>query len=124
MNAKSLPIITTGRTRCSFTLKQPGCSRGLGRAVGGPAMPKRGEGGFTLAELLVSVFVLGIIVFMLTQLMTSATAITRIGHKYIDTDTQARAVFDRMALDFAQMVKRTDMREIVGSKDMREFHFK
>jgi len=64
---------------------------------------------FTLAELLVSVFVLVIIVFLVAQLMTSATAITRTGHKYIDTDTQARAVFDRMALDFAQMVKRTDV---------------
>ena len=65
--------------------------------------------GFTLAELLVSVFVLAIIIFMVAQLMTSATAITRTGHKQIDTDTQARAVFDRMALDFAQMVKRTDV---------------
>jgi hypothetical protein len=64
---------------------------------------------FTLVELLVSVFVLVIIVFLVAQLMTSATAITRTGHKYIDTDTQARAVFDRMALDFAQMVKRTDV---------------
>src|SRR4029450_2702442 len=69
----------------------------------------RARGGFTLAELLVSIFVLVIILFMVTQLMTSATAITRIGHKHIDTDTQARVVFDRMALDFAQMLKRTDV---------------
>jgi hypothetical protein len=66
-------------------------------------------GGFTLAELLVSVFVLVIIVFMATQLMTSATAVARTGNKHISTDTQARAVFDRMALDFAQMLKRTDV---------------
>ena len=46
---------------------------------------------------------------MFAQLMTSATAINRDGHKRIDTDTQARVVFDRMALDFAQMVKRTDL---------------
>ena len=65
--------------------------------------------GFTLAELLVSVFVLVIVLFMVSQLMTSATAVTRTGHKHIDTDTQARVVFDRMALDFAQMVKRTDV---------------
>src|SRR5437764_9545455 len=70
---------------------------------------KPGCEAFTLAELLVSVFVLGIIVFMVAQLMTSATAITRTGHKYINTDTQARAVFDRMALDFAQMLKRSDV---------------
>jgi hypothetical protein len=41
--------------------------------------------------------------------MTNATAVTRTGNKHIDTDTQARTVFDRMALDFAQMVKRTDV---------------
>src|SRR6266542_5522629 len=65
--------------------------------------------GFTLAELLVSVFVLAIIILMVAQLMTSATAITRTGHKRVSTDTQARTVFDRMAVDFAQMLKRTDV---------------
>jgi prepilin-type N-terminal cleavage/methylation domain-containing protein len=78
--------------RRGFTLKQRGRSRG-----------------FTLVELLVSVFVVTIIILMVTQLMTSATAITRTGNKHIDTDTQARTVFDRMALDFAQMLKRTDV---------------
>ena len=79
-------------TRGGFTLKQRGRSRG-----------------FTLAELLVSMAVLIIITLMLTQLMTNATAITRTAHKHVDTDTQARVVFDRMALDFAQMLKRTDV---------------
>jgi hypothetical protein len=65
--------------------------------------------GFTLAELLVSVFVLVIIILMVAQLMTSATAITRSGNKHIDNDTQARVVLDRIALDFAQMFKRTDV---------------
>ena len=70
---------------------------------------RRKAGGFTLAELLVSVFVLVLILFIVAQLMTSATAITRTGNKHVDTDTQARVVFDRMALDFAQMLKRTDV---------------
>jgi len=65
--------------------------------------------GFTLVELLVSVFVLVIIIFMFTQLMTTARAFTRTATKHIDTDTQARVVFDRMALDFARMLKRTDV---------------
>jgi prepilin-type N-terminal cleavage/methylation domain-containing protein len=73
------------------------------------AVLRRTRDGFTLAELLVSVFVLAIIIFLVAQVMTSATAITRTGHKHIDTDTQARVVFDRMALDFAQMVNRTDV---------------
>jgi len=71
---------------------------------------------FTLAELLVSVFVLVIITLIVAQLMTSATAVTRTGHKQIETDTQARVVFDRMALDFAQMLKRIDVDYYVKQK--------
>src|SRR5438874_229780 len=67
------------------------------------------RGGFTLVELLVSMVVLVIIIFMVSQLMSSTAAVTRTGNKHIDTDTQARVVFDRMALDFAQMLKRTDI---------------
>ena len=66
-------------------------------------------GAFTLMELLVSVVVLVMIIFVVAQLTNSATAVTRTGNKHIDTDTQARVVFDRMALDFAQMLKRTDI---------------
>ena len=67
------------------------------------------RGGFTLIELLVSVSVLTIIIFMFAQVMTTATAVSRTGNKHIDADTQARVVFDRMALDLAQMLKRTDV---------------
>src|SRR5215211_4781136 len=77
---------------------------------------RRKSAGFTLAELLVSMGVLVIITLMLTQLMTNATAITRTAHKHIDTDTQARVVFDRMALDFAQMIKRTDVNYYVKQR--------
>ena len=92
MSGKPFAVVAATRTRGGFTLRQRGCASG-----------------FTLAELLVSVFVLTIIIFMVAQLMTSATAVTRTGNKHIDTDTQARAVFDRMAVDFAQMLKRTDI---------------
>jgi len=77
--------------------------------VCGPVRRSLGEGGFTLVELLVSIVVLVIIVFMVAQLMTSATALTRPGNKHISTDTQARAVLDRIGLDLAQMLKRTDV---------------
>jgi type II secretory pathway pseudopilin PulG len=73
------------------------------------ARVRRKRDAFTLAELLVSVFVLLIIVLMVAQLLTSATAITRPASKNMNTDTQARVVLDRMALDFAQMLKRTDV---------------
>src|SRR5205809_7269679 len=72
------------------------------------ATPRTQDGGFTLAELLVSIFVLAIIIFVVEQLTINATAVTRTGNRHISTDTQARTVFDRMALDFAQMVKRMD----------------
>jgi hypothetical protein len=70
---------------------------------------RRTSAAFTLAELLVAIVVVVIIVLMGTQLLTSSTSITRTAHKYINTDTQARVVFDRMALDFAQMLQRTDI---------------
>jgi type II secretory pathway pseudopilin PulG len=69
----------------------------------------RGEGGFTLAELLVSVGVLALVVLLVTQLLNSAATITTLGHKQMDADSQARQLLDRMAVDFAQMVKRNDV---------------
>src|SRR6266571_3761143 len=70
---------------------------------------RRTRGGFTLTELLVSVLVVTIIILMVAQLMNSATAVTRTGNKHIDTDTQARTVFDRMAMDFGRILKRSDI---------------
>src|SRR5437879_1634587 len=65
--------------------------------------------GFTLAELLVSVGVLVLLVLLATQLLNSAATVTILGHKQMDADSQARQLLDRMAIDFAQMVKRPDV---------------
>jgi hypothetical protein len=62
-----------------------------------------------LAELLVSVGVLVLLVFLATQLINSATTVAILGNKRMDADSEARQVLDRMAIDFAQMVKRTDV---------------
>jgi len=62
-----------------------------------------------LAELLVSIGVLVLLVLLATQLLNSAANITTLGHKQMDADSQARQVLDRMAIDFAQMVKRSDV---------------
>src|SRR5438094_1845426 len=70
---------------------------------------RRNSGAFTLVELLISVGVLALLILLVSQLMNSATAVTRTGSKHIDTDAHARAVLDRMALDFAKMLKRTDI---------------
>src|ERR1044072_11073 len=64
---------------------------------------------FTLAELLISVGVLVLLVLLATQLLNSAANITTLGHKQMDADSQARQILDRMAIDFAQMVKRSDV---------------
>lgn len=64
---------------------------------------------FTLAELLVSVGVLVLLVLLATQLLNSAANITTLGHKQMDADSQARQLLDRMAIDFAQMMKRSDV---------------
>jgi hypothetical protein len=66
-------------------------------------------GGFTLAELVVTVGVLVLLVLLFTQLFNSAATITTLGHKQMDADAQARQLLDRMAIDFAQLVKRIDL---------------
>jgi hypothetical protein len=53
--------------------------------------------------------VLVLLVLLFTQLLNSAASITTLGHKVIDTDSQARQLLDRMSLDFAQLVKRSDV---------------
>jgi hypothetical protein len=70
---------------------------------------RRNSGAFTLAELLISMGVLALLILLFSQMMNSATAVSRTGSKRIDTDTEARAVLDRMALDFGQMLKRPDV---------------
>lgn len=72
-------------------------------------MKAQGRGAFTLVELLVSVAVLAIIVLFVSRMVDSAATITTTGNKRMDSDSQARPVLDRMAADFAQMVKRTDV---------------
>jgi len=53
--------------------------------------------------------VLVLLVLLFTQLLNSAANVTMLGHKQMDADSQARQLFDRMAIDFAQMVKRPDV---------------
>jgi hypothetical protein len=64
---------------------------------------------FTLAELLVTVGVLVVLMLLFTQLLNSAANITTLGHKRMDEDSQARELFDRMAIDVMKMVKRSDV---------------
>ena len=65
--------------------------------------------GFTLVELLVSLGVLVLLVFLASQLMNSMATVTTLAHKKMDADSQTRQLFDRMAIDFDHMVKRSDI---------------
>jgi len=53
--------------------------------------------------------VLALLIALIAQLFSSAQAVTGMGNMHMDADAQARALFDRMAIDFAQMVKRADV---------------
>jgi hypothetical protein len=59
--------------------------------------------------MLVAISVLALLVLLITQLLNNATAVTTAGNKRIDADSQARPLFERMALDFAQVIKRSDV---------------
>jgi hypothetical protein len=87
--------------------RMPAANRGPAHAA--RLRLQHGCHGFTLAELLVSMGVLVLLVLLFTQLLNSAASITTLGHKQIDTDSQARQLLDRMSLDFAQLVKRSDV---------------
>jgi prepilin-type N-terminal cleavage/methylation domain-containing protein len=65
--------------------------------------------GFTLIEVLLSITVIAILLLIVSQLINNAAAIARTGNKHLDVDTEARTVLDRMAVDFAKMLKRTDL---------------
>ena len=80
-----------------------------------PRLRLNASRGFTLVELLVSFGVLVLLVFFITSLVNSAATITTLGHKQMDADSQARQFLDRMAIDFAKMVKRSDVDYYVKS---------
>lgn len=74
-----------------------------------PTQSRKRHSAFTMVELIVTMAVLLLLIALIAQLFNSAQAVTGMGNKHMDADSQARAVFDRMAIDFAQMVKRSDV---------------
>ena len=57
-------------------------------------------------EMLISIGVLALLILIVTQVIDTAATTVRPANKHIDTDTEARTVFDRMAVDFGRMLKR------------------
>ena len=59
--------------------------------------------------MLVAISVLALLVLLVTQLVNNAASITTLGNQRMDADSQVRPLFERMALDFAQLIKRSDV---------------
>src|SRR5690349_15417955 len=64
---------------------------------------------FTMIELLVSVTLLVVLVLLVSRIFSSATAVTVAGNKRMDAEAQIRPLFDRMAADLAQTLRRLDV---------------
>jgi len=64
---------------------------------------------FTIVELLVSIAVLVVLVLLVSRVFSSAATVTTSGNKRMDAEAQIRPLFERMAVDFSQMVKRSDV---------------
>ena len=60
-------------------------------------------------ELLTAMTVLTIMLVMVNQMVNSTAAVMAMSGRHLDADIQARMVFNRMAVDFAGMLKRTDV---------------
>ena len=63
---------------------------------------------FTLVEVLVSMTVLVLLIALVSQIVNSTANLTKNSGKHMDSDSQARDVFDRLAVDIAGMVLRPD----------------
>jgi hypothetical protein len=70
---------------------------------------RRSIEGFTLVELLVAASILVLLTLTVARLFDAASSATTRSNKHIDADAEARPVLDRLAIDFAQIVKRREI---------------
>ena len=71
------------------------------------------EPAFTVLELLVSIALMALLLLVVAHIMNNARTVATSSRRHIDADAEARMVFDRMARDFARMVKRSDVDYLV-----------
>jgi prepilin-type N-terminal cleavage/methylation domain-containing protein len=72
-------------------------------------MRRNRTSGFTLIELLVAIVMLALLVLLVSSILNSTTKLTSVSTKRMEADSEERQLLDRMAIDFAQMVKRKDI---------------
>lgn len=73
------------------------------------ASDSRARRAFTIVELLVAISVVALLVLLISQLVGRATTMTSDGIKRMDMNGEAQFIFNRMALDFGGIVKRSDV---------------
>ena len=72
-------------------------------------MDRKVTHGFTLVELLVAITMLALLVPLVSTMLNRTAKVTAVSTKRMEADSQERQLLDRMAIDFAQMVKRKDV---------------
>ena len=72
---------------------------------------------FTLIELVLAVGVLVMLVILVGRLMSGATLAINQSGKRMDSDSQVRIIFDRMANDFGAIVRRQDVDYIFAKQN-------
>jgi len=72
---------------------------------------------FSLLELLTAIAVFAVLTVVTVQLLSSIHKIAESGHRRMDADEQTLALFNRMAIDFAQMIQRADVDYFLKNKN-------
>ena len=75
---------------------------------------------FTLIELVLAVGVLVMLVILIGHLMNGATLAINQSGKRMDSDSQVRIIFDRMANDFGGIIRRQDVDYIFAKQNGNE----
>ena len=109
MRRENLNVPSNGQNALQLLLSDALCAVTHRQTILPNGSQSRGYSAFTLAELLVTVGVLVCSFCFSHSFFNSTASITTLGHKQMDADSQARQLLDRMAIDFAQMVKRSDV---------------
>lgn len=65
--------------------------------------------GFSIGEWLAAMAILTLLITLATELCNHARRVALLENQHLDADAQARAVLDRMSIDFAHLVARRDV---------------
>jgi prepilin-type N-terminal cleavage/methylation domain-containing protein len=79
--------------------------------------------GFTLVELVVSITVLVLVMVTVAQIVSDTQRISTASEKSLGADSEARMVFDRIAVDVALMVKRVDVDYLLNRQAINDSLF-